>query len=112
VVWQFLATAAGSLLLIIGVLRYRILSAAFGWRPIAWLGKISYGLYVFHLLVLYLYGSRVASHVVVTSTIRPFVDLVLPLMFTIGVAAVSYYVYERPFLRIKARFAHVASRPV
>jgi peptidoglycan/LPS O-acetylase OafA/YrhL len=111
VVWQFLATAAGSLLLILGVLRYRIPSAAFGWRPIAWLGKISYGLYVFHLLVLYLYGSKVAPHVVVAGPMRPFVDLALSLVFTIGVAAISYYAYERPFLRIKTRFTRIRSRP-
>jgi peptidoglycan/LPS O-acetylase OafA/YrhL len=111
VVWQLLATATASLLLIVGVLRYPIPAAAFGWRPIAWLGKISYGLYVFHLLVLYLYGSKIAPHVVAPGLIRPFLNLALSLMLTIGVAAISYYAYERPFLRIKTRFTHIRSRP-
>jgi peptidoglycan/LPS O-acetylase OafA/YrhL len=111
VVWQLLATATASLLLIVGVLRYPIPAAAFGWRPIAWLGKISYGLYVFHLLVLYLYGSKIAPHVVAPGLIRPFLNLALSLVLTIGVAAISYYAYERPFLRIKTRFTHIRSRP-
>lgn len=112
-VWQLGATAAGSLLLIAGVLRYRAAGAVFGCRPVAWLGKISYGLYVYHRLVIYLYGVAVAPRLpaAVPASVRPFVDLASMLLLTIAVAAVSYYGYERGFLRFKARFARIASRP-
>jgi peptidoglycan/LPS O-acetylase OafA/YrhL len=64
-------------------------------RALTYLGRISYGLYVFHLLFIYLFGGALAA-----------------LLATIAVAAASYHFFERPFLRLKARFARIASRPV
>jgi peptidoglycan/LPS O-acetylase OafA/YrhL len=112
-VWQLCATAIGSLLLILSAMRYRGVGAAFGWRPIAWLGKISYGLYVFHNLAIWLYRTKVAPHVpIVSQPLRGLTDTALVLGVTIGLAAASYYLYERRFLQLKERFALVASRAI
>lgn len=75
-------------------------------RPLVYLGRISYGLYVFHLTFVMLFDVS-NTHEPVDRVIR----IVLSLLATIATAAVSYHLLERPFLRWKERFAHVQSRP-
>ncbi len=80
---------------------------------LAWLGKLSYGLYVFHQLALYVAGRLVAGNYTHNTTIARWVAyLVAGLSLTVGFATVSYYGLERPFLRMKRRFSAVQSRPV
>jgi peptidoglycan/LPS O-acetylase OafA/YrhL len=76
-------------------------------RPLVYLGRISYGLYVFHLTFVMLFDVG-TTHDPLERAIR----IVLTLAATIAAAAVSYHLLERPFLRLKERFAHVLSRPV
>ncbi len=73
----------------------RILSAALRFPPLLWLGHISYGLYLWHWLVvrnvsIYWLGRW-----------EPIVKLALAL----GIAALSFYFYEKPINRLKTRFA-------
>jgi len=72
-----------------------------------YLGRISYGLYVYHLLSLSL----------VSRMISPFarrhffpIQFLGGLAVTILLSALSYHLLEQPFLRLKARFTHVPSR--
>jgi peptidoglycan/LPS O-acetylase OafA/YrhL len=75
----------------------------------AYLGKISYGLYVFHVLAiefaraLFNPGHRLVYFAV--STLSAF-------LITVAAAVVSYHFLESPFLRLKGRFEIVNSRPV
>jgi peptidoglycan/LPS O-acetylase OafA/YrhL len=75
-----------------------------------YLGKISYGLYVFHLLCLYLSVKIMGGYV------HNFPQFVvywcLGLALTVAMASVSYAFFESPFLRLKERFSFVKSRPV
>jgi peptidoglycan/LPS O-acetylase OafA/YrhL len=68
-------------------------SLGMGWnnRALAYLGKISYGLYVFHVAAIEFAGPIAA----------------LPL--TIVLAALSYRYLESPFLRLKERFSGIAT---
>jgi peptidoglycan/LPS O-acetylase OafA/YrhL len=75
----------------------RILSAALQWSPLRWFGHISYGLYLWHWLVvrntsLYYLGYW-----------EPWAKLGIAL----GIASASFYLVEKPFNRLKSRFVSV-----
>lgn len=72
-------------------------------RQLIFLGRISYGLYVFHDLSNFLSAKLPLGF-------AP--NMILSLLFTMGIASLSYYCLEAPFLRLKERFTHIASRPV
>ncbi len=78
-------------------------------RLLIYLGKISYGLYVFHIAML-----KIATQVVPASKGSALgmmsVDAVA-LILSIAVAHVSYQYLESPFLRLKERFTVIQSRP-
>lgn len=67
------------------------------------LGKISYGLYVFHYLMLKVCGSHIKNKAVVA---------IAALAFTIIIAKISYKWFESPFLRLKKRSEVIQSRPI
>jgi peptidoglycan/LPS O-acetylase OafA/YrhL len=81
---------------------------------LAYLGKISYGLYMYHIagiVVAYEVSSRLGI------TARDTVGYILlvcgtALTLTILISAVSYRFLERPFLRLKEQFGFISSRPV
>lgn len=75
-------------------------------RPLAYLGKISYGLYVFHVMALEL-GKRLSDRLGVHGGLRT----VSALLLTIALAMLSYRWLERPFLLLKERFSPIKTRP-
>jgi len=79
-------------------------------RPLRYLGKISYGLYVFHMLALYVVTKLHGGY---AHNLRDFVIWWCSgLLLTFVMAVLSYQFFEAPFLRMKERFAYVKSRPV
>ena len=93
-------------LMLVGFLNWAVFN---GWRSIRYLGKISYGLYVYHVPCL-----TIISKIFVRSMGHdsPLTDFALGLPFTVGVAAISYRYFESPFLRMKERLEIVKSRAV
>jgi len=78
-------------------------------RWLRYLGKISYGLYLFHEFALYCALKFVGG----VHTLRAFIVYwPLGLSLTVLMAALSYRFFESPFLALKERFAHVQSRPI
>ena len=67
-------------------------------RPLVAVGRVSYGLYLWHYVVYRTISDRFPH----LST-RPRILVEVPLSF--AVAAASYFVIERPFLRLKRRFS-------
>ena len=68
-----------------------------------YLGRISYGLYVFHMLCI----QVIASDGWGNFDVRIFCSLIA----TVAISIVSFKYLERPFLRLKLRYTHVLSRP-
>ena len=73
-------------------------------RRMAWLGQISYGIYLFHAItiipsikfIFYISGGKV-------NLFTEIMMCVVSLLMTILIAAVSYKYFESPFLRMKER---------
>jgi peptidoglycan/LPS O-acetylase OafA/YrhL len=88
--------------------------ATASWRtwlmpPLVYLGRISYSLYVFHVVGLMItdYTIRHQDTNLPHYLFRNAVALAL----TVAFASVSYRWVEMPFLSLKQRFTHIVSRP-
>jgi len=69
---------------------------ALEWGPLVWVGKLSYGLYLWNFPVCYILSRpgwpRAAS-------------VPLQILGTFATASLSFYLIEKPFLRVKNRFS-------
>lgn len=110
---------AGAVLFLLAALG---LPAKYVPRPCIYLGRISYGLYIFHSLMFYLLleqGQSGLLRALAALGLSPaslpaglrVVGTLLVLGATIALAALSYRFFEMPFLRLKQRFTYVRSRP-
>jgi peptidoglycan/LPS O-acetylase OafA/YrhL len=84
-------------------------------RSMVYLGKISYGLYVYNSIAcsaaaLFLFKVLVPQSGRTGMTLSIYVPLAF--VFNVALAAASYRWLEAPFLRLKERFARVPSRAV
>ncbi|HYE25348.1 MAG TPA: acyltransferase [Clostridia bacterium] len=105
-VFGYPTVALGSAALLLSVLSAR---AALNKSALVYLGRISYGLYVFHVLGLMISDSLVSSW---GSTFPRFAaHAAIAFVATVAMAAVSFHWLETPFLNLKQRFTHVLSRP-
>ena len=80
-------------------------------RPFSWLvylGRISYGLYVFHLFALALVIQSSFTSVLGVP-LGYGLRVLFAFMLTVGLAAVSYRFLEQPFLKLKKRFRYGSS---
>lgn len=89
--YSMTALASAGLLLIAMDLR------AFSWRPSVYVGKVSYGIYIYHPLCL-----MVAS--LALGEMSGWTRLIGITALTIAVASISFYAYETPLLRLKRFF--------
>jgi peptidoglycan/LPS O-acetylase OafA/YrhL len=98
--FSFPVATVGSLLLFLA-----LCGSSLKLRPLVYLGKISYGLYVYHKLALTIAGLIIGKD-------RFPLFWMAGLAITITLAPLSYRFLESPFLHLKGRFAVIASRPV
>jgi len=82
-------------------------------QTLRYLGKISYGLYVYHLvgraLAIYMVNVFVTPE---RALVYPIVVLITTLVVTVLISMLSYEILEKAFLKMKERFTLVYSRPV
>lgn len=77
--------------------------------PFLYLGRISYGLYVFHVLGLMITDYTIPHQD--SSLGRYLFRVAAAFSITVAFASVSYRWLETPFLTLKQRFTHILSRP-
>lgn len=97
--------SSGCVLLLMAVLgvRQQFLPA-----PLIYLGRISFGLYVYHMFALYFAEAHFAFDLEQWGF--P-LFVAASLGTTVTMAAFSYHYFETPFLRLKSRFAHIVTQP-
>jgi peptidoglycan/LPS O-acetylase OafA/YrhL len=88
--------------LIYGVAREKWLVRFLEVRPLGYLGKISYGLYVYHFPIIW-FSARIVDLGIPLSIAKP-LSASIALLATIIVASLSYFLLERPALNLKDRF--------
>jgi peptidoglycan/LPS O-acetylase OafA/YrhL len=78
---------------------------ALGWRPLVYIGKISYGIYIYHGFMAVV-GPRVFGFLGLRAFYQQFDGLVNTAM-TILLASASWNFLEAPINRFKERFSYV-----
>lgn len=87
-------------------------SRIFAWKPLGRIGRISYGMYLFHLPILALFARYTTPLTINLSYPTRFALLLLPVaLITIGVATLSFTHFEKRMLALKSRFSHVDFQP-
>jgi peptidoglycan/LPS O-acetylase OafA/YrhL len=98
--------AAGLLVAVIGAPAVGARALIHSW--LTYLGRISYGLYVYHAA-----GLLVAWHLFRGNSVKAYAAYAITgFALTVVFSAISYRWLESPFLKMKERFAVVRSRPV
>ena len=106
----YTVTAIASVLLLIAVLKSDaplLRVPAFSW--LVYLGRVSYGLYVFHLLALAVV-AKLAFVPLLGISLNFERRLIFSFMLTVLLAATSYRWLEQPFLKLKKRFTYTSTR--
>lgn len=97
--------AVATSILIISMVRLPegAIAKALSWPVLCWVGQISYGIYLWHVPVFEILDMNMFEPHHVPAI---FIHL-LRFLVSIAVAAGSYYFLEKPFLKLKKRFAMV-----
>jgi len=66
--------------------------------PLAWVGRISYGLYLWNTPV-FMTLANCLGH------LQPWSGFLIKVAVNFALATLSFYLVEKPFLRLKARFS-------
>lgn len=93
--WTIIALFAGFIILSVaeGVF---FIQKVFTWRPLTMIGKVSYGLYLWHMPIFLLFGRHVTSG---PKPLRILIGIVIASVVT----SLSWFFIEKPFLNIKNR---------
>ena len=100
----FAFSGLASLMLLVAVLRPEaplLREAPYSW--LVYLGRISYGLYVFHLFALALV-MKLAFVPLIGMPLTFELRVMFAFVLTVALATVSYHWLEQPFLKLKERF--------
>ncbi len=102
--WRYSLQGAGLFLLFLNLYFFRRLKFAFKileWSPIAWIGTVSYGLYLWHYPVLDATRRLLDSEPLIIS---------VAVIASVVITAISYYGVEQPFTALRKRYgAHIVT---
>lgn len=107
---SYLLSGLATTCLFLSVYHSKLLKKIFGFKLIAFLGKRSYGLYIYHMM-----ANELSAQIVTRQDVLPrsmASAFWLSLFLTIVISIFSYMALERPFLKLKYKFEVIHSRPV
>ena len=87
--------AVGLVIVNVVVNAHGVMAGVLAWKPLVWIGRRSYAIYVFHPVFIIGLSTLIAD----TQPVRA-----LAIGLTIVFAGLSYRYYEAPILRLKSRF--------
>lgn len=96
------------------VLRPGFAGGLFTLAPLRWMGRISYGFYVFHILLQPLFDKIAARVAPPASGYSTFLTarFITAFLITLLVAWISYFFFEEPILELKRRFPMQSALPM
>lgn len=103
-VLTLISLSAGVLVVGILILPSRFIKAVLQFVPLVWIGRISYGLYLWHWPVkwfVYRQGNGPGSKS----------QMMIAILISVLLPTLSYYLVEKRFLRWKGRFTALAAKP-
>ncbi len=73
------------------------------WKPLVYLGKISYGMYVFHFSMTW-FAARIRDIVPLSEDVAKLSTALIAFLLTFVLASLSYRLVENPILSLKDRY--------
>jgi len=108
-IWAYTLLNYWFVVLIYCVVHEKLFVRFLDWLPLQYLGKISYGLYIYHFPIVYFFPVNwfvdQIRGVGISEGFIPLLILIASFTGTVLVASLSYYALEKPFLQMKDRFA-------
>ena len=104
--YSVVAFGFGALVLLVVRARGQANVSILRFAPLRYLGKLCFGLYLLHRP-----ADTIVGALAQRAGLDPLSGLVLPLKMlgAVGLASLSWYLLERPFLRLKSRFVSAAA---
>ena len=104
---RFTVQGASIFVLILNLYYWRALSFTFAildWKPLAWVGSISYALYLWHVPILDLFMRGFGDSLAVRAA---------AVALSFGIAAFSFYYVEKPFIALRRKYgSHAGSTDI
>lgn len=80
------------------------------WKPLAYLGKISYGMYVYHFSLTW-FAARIRDLAPMPEALAKALTALLAFLLTLLIASLSYRFIEKPILDLKERYFSLRPAP-
>jgi peptidoglycan/LPS O-acetylase OafA/YrhL len=81
-------------------------------RVLEYLGTISYGLYVFHIIVIHTtFQFCIKNAIIIDNWLVLSGYLIITFGLSVGLAALSYHYFEKPFLKLRERLTRKTNIP-
>jgi peptidoglycan/LPS O-acetylase OafA/YrhL len=82
-----------------------------GWKPLIYIGKISYGIYVYHLFIYFLVPQLLLQIHFDLLILPRSIQFGLLVGITVGIAALSWHFFEKPINSLKNHLTYAVRSP-